>query len=1077
MAWDDYVNTGESPSENEGLLKTLWQAGMTPIALLAQTLDKPGRALRGLLAGRPEELLNLIPFSDTLNITDPTKATSGRDLGRQWGWMDQADSTENFWGGLGLEMLLDPTSAMTFGTKNSLSALGKADALKGALAGTAGERIAAKQAGLAGVRTPWWYDMTLGKLGAPTGSMAIAPGVGEGVANLGGNLLDKATKLPVIGKPIDYLSGVLQSAFQYGAGHTGDRRYSSVAANAVPEAEKTLEAQLMGGALPMVNKQNELMQVLEEMGTPRSTAEDALKYAFNAHREGTPSALPPRMWNDLPGNSAHLIDQYAREMAAVPFYETARDTLRSMGKKIGEEANPWGLEYAHQRSGDAGRNVYSQQTGRTIDRDILPRGSNQFDELVNDFAGAARAKQAGQQLDPETIKQLLEGKAQDIAQTAITAREARIAKIDPATHAALQAGEPIDELARKAAGLAPLTPDPSILPLLGMTNESITGKARSLAQYIGDLDPALKEAKRGFYRPDPAGNAVEYALNLAKQGGTVEGVLQTLAKHAQPYAKATADLTDAGQVVNLKKALNDLDLNASIPANGSIYSGKEGGIQALLDRLGTQGKHVTDLEEMGVTRDLIDTLTKELAGPKAGRATGLEAGIDKALASFRSHVTVPFLPYHLRNNLDALVQQGLGGGLSGKALKEAGQFRAGAIKDPALASELRQYAEEAFVHNAAFRDQALELLGKGVSGAEKRAIAPFPAQGAGSVGGSVTDWLKNFKGKEGEKFFTLDPQKSTIVQRGVEAHMAGDQTNRFAQFIGLRRQGYEPAAAAELVRKSQLDYTRLTPFERNVMRRVMPFYSFSKQNLGRLSDQLGDPGAIGSLIRTMTEAQGDTTLPGYVTPSGAALPIGQGEDGKQRYLSGLGLPIEDEVLGGLISALSGRPGEGARRAASAVDPLTKLLIESATDTQLYSGRKLSEMQPSSASTLGGVLPDSAGRVLNQVVSATPLARLLSNVDKAAGVTEKPEALLQLLTGARVSNVDKPQAENVAARKALMELLMQTGQVGKRTDVFLKPEYKDNAPPETAAMLKILRDLEDENRTRRKREGVYQGTAR
>src|SRR3990167_6625502 len=72
---------GDLPSltdeERDSLLSRLGGAIGSGAGYVGETLDKPGRAVRGLLAGRPGELANLIPFSDTLGITDPAKSTSG----------------------------------------------------------------------------------------------------------------------------------------------------------------------------------------------------------------------------------------------------------------------------------------------------------------------------------------------------------------------------------------------------------------------------------------------------------------------------------------------------------------------------------------------------------------------------------------------------------------------------------------------------------------------------------------------------------------------------------------------------------------------------------------------------------------------------------------------------------------------------------------------------------------------------------------------------------------------------------------------------------------------------------------
>ena len=41
------------------------------LSYFGEAADKPGRAIRGVLGGRPHEALAAIPFSDTLGWTDP----------------------------------------------------------------------------------------------------------------------------------------------------------------------------------------------------------------------------------------------------------------------------------------------------------------------------------------------------------------------------------------------------------------------------------------------------------------------------------------------------------------------------------------------------------------------------------------------------------------------------------------------------------------------------------------------------------------------------------------------------------------------------------------------------------------------------------------------------------------------------------------------------------------------------------------------------------------------------------------------------------------------------------------------
>ena len=89
------------------------------LSWIGESLDKPGRALRGALAGRPEALLEAIPFSDTAGWTDPRQSTTGRDLLERWGALQPKEEGEGFGlgdlAGMGVEMVLDPTNLLPTG--------------------------------------------------------------------------------------------------------------------------------------------------------------------------------------------------------------------------------------------------------------------------------------------------------------------------------------------------------------------------------------------------------------------------------------------------------------------------------------------------------------------------------------------------------------------------------------------------------------------------------------------------------------------------------------------------------------------------------------------------------------------------------------------------------------------------------------------------------------------------------------------------------------------------------------------------------------------------------------------------
>lgn len=94
---------------------------LAALGYLGDSLDKPGRALRGVLGGRPQEALAAIPFSDTLGLTDPGERVSGSDLlssaGLQTG-NELADALLGF----GAEAALDPTAYLGVGLGARLGA-------------------------------------------------------------------------------------------------------------------------------------------------------------------------------------------------------------------------------------------------------------------------------------------------------------------------------------------------------------------------------------------------------------------------------------------------------------------------------------------------------------------------------------------------------------------------------------------------------------------------------------------------------------------------------------------------------------------------------------------------------------------------------------------------------------------------------------------------------------------------------------------------------------------------------------------------------------------------------------------
>ncbi len=108
---------------------------------------------------------------------------------------------------------------------------------------------------------------------------------------------------------------------------------------------------------------------------------------------------------------------------------------------------------------------------------------------------------------------------------------------------------------------------------------------------------------------------------------------------------------------------------------------------------------------------------------------------------------------------------------------------------------------------------------------------------------------------------------------------------RASLYIDRRLKGDTPKAAKEWVSETQFDYSRTaySDFENNVMRRVIPFYVYEKNNLLLQTEMLfRQPGKYATFSKTQDYASGNETLPYWAWNT---MPLGVDENGKFMYLN------------------------------------------------------------------------------------------------------------------------------------------------------------------------------------------------
>ena len=123
------------------------------------------------------------------------------------------------------------------------------------------------------------------------------------------------------------------------------------------------------------------------------------------------------------------------------------------------------------------------------------------------------------------------------------------------------------------------------------------------------------------------------------------------------------------------------------------------------------------------------------------------------------------------------------------------------------------------------------------------------------------------------------------IEMGIRFGMARQNATNAGYFIELLRKGLPPEQAALEVKARLFDYTDLTDFERQVLRRVFPFYSWLRHNLPyQINAAIQTPRTVAAIpkIREATSAlsgdegpAGDVPLPGFLRD---ALPLRLGGD-------------------------------------------------------------------------------------------------------------------------------------------------------------------------------------------------------
>lgn len=391
---------------------------------------------------------------------------------------------------------------------------------------------------------------------------------------------------------------------------------------------------------------------------------------------------------------------------------------------------------------------------------------------------------------------------------------------------------------------------------------------------------------------------------------------------------------------------------------------------------------------------------------------------DNATNFWKRSVTVGFPSFHFRNMLQDLWQMYLGGF---NPLKEMGPNGAyihaiEMMKDSNITGRLRDLPEE-FVGKAGKRI----LLDGGGSISQAQMWRDFIKDGglvgvlrdipiSGNTGvDSINEALRKkfFQGKN------LNPLSKDFLPIAAGGKTSEVMTvgNRLANYISLRKQGMSGFDAMMNTRKVLFDYADLSTYEKRYLKRVFPFYAWSRKNIPfQLKAMIQQPGKFGNLMKAVNLLDNPDArknipaggIPDYINKE-FGITTQQNPDGTYRFL----------MMGGFIPPADlvkiGSPEEMSRLALKSLNPIPQALLESSVNKNFFSNFPVRQFPGEKKVFLGRPMNADAINLLRKFTPINSSDKYFFREDPNNPYQKKllspTEKVFSSLTGVNVRDID------------------------------------------------------------------------
>lgn len=228
-------------------------------------------------------------------------------------------------------------------------------------------------------------------------------------------------------------------------------------------------------------------------------------------------------------------------------------------------------------------------------------------------------------------------------------------------------------------------------------------------------------------------------------------------------------------------------------------------------------------------------------------------------------------------------------------------------------------------------------------------------QGAfGSVEQLIEEGSKNLMKRTDYGKFNPLSRDNIALRAGREIGGKSEAQAKLVSIISAVLEGKSVKEGVKQAEDALFNYSKLTNFEKQVMRRLIPFYTFARKNAelqlrtlaatpGKIAAEIKAVKGFGEAVGEPTTAEDEKGLPDYVLESLGIKGGGffKNKFGQDTYFTGLGLPIEQ-----FLNQFSGDKGIFANTISGILaqaNPVIKFSGERATGQDFFAGRPIAEI--------------------------------------------------------------------------------------------------------------------------------------